>query len=66
MKLVHCQTTHHDDLAKSEYFVGNQPTTTAAVGPVSYIKRALATHLKFLVTLLDHPVFHVDDRMYLS
>ncbi|RHZ40121.1 hypothetical protein DYB31_001546 [Aphanomyces astaci] len=55
MKLVHCQTTHHDDLAKSEYFVGNQPTTTAAVGPVSYIKRALATHLKFLVTLLDHP-----------
>ncbi|RHY31948.1 hypothetical protein DYB32_003018 [Aphanomyces invadans] len=55
MKLVHCQTSDQEELTKTEYFLGNQATTTSAVGPVSWIKRLLATHLKFLVTLLDHP-----------
>ncbi|CAK4616294.1 unnamed protein product [Aphanomyces euteiches] len=55
MKLVHCQSTEQEELTKTEYFVGDEVTTTNAVGPVSYIKRALSDHLKFLVSLLDHP-----------
>ncbi|KAF0689134.1 Aste57867_19406 [Aphanomyces stellatus] len=55
MKLVHSQTTEQDELLKTEYFFGDQVTSTSAVGPVSAIKRALSVHLKFLVSLLDHP-----------